>query len=223
MNKSITFKQYRVIDLTIWSIFLVLSEGLTTVATTKWFVGVPFAVSTTLIFLCIGMIRWGAWSSVLAVVGGLTFVVASGADAKRCIIYLVGNLFSLAALFLIRGVGKDRLRKSNWLLILYALTTYLSVCIGRWIVSLIFEPALNSIIAYIGIDVITLLFTAVALVVLSKVDGMVEDQHDYVLRQAREREAEQGGDSDMLSEITSDPKYLDGVFEDDQSFGADET
>ena len=67
------------------------------------------------------------------------------------------------------------------------------------------------------------MFTAVALVVLSKVDGMVEDQHDYVLRQAREREAEQGGDSDMLSEITSDPKYLDGVFEDDQSFGADET
>ena len=216
MNNSITFKQYRAIDLTILSVFLVLSEGLTTVATTKWFVAVPFAITTTLIFLCIGMMRWGAWSAVLAIVGGITFVIASGADAKRCAIYIIGNLFSLLSLLFIRAVGKNKLRGSNLLLILYAIVTYLSVCLGRWLVSLIFEPALDSIIAYIGTDVITLLFTAVLLTALKGVDGMIEDQHDYVLRQAQEREKEQSGDANALEEITSDPDYLDDVFEDEE-------
>ena len=217
MNKNITFKQYRAIDLTIWAIFLVLSEGLTTVATTKWFVGVPFAISTTLLFLCIGMMRWGAWSAVLAVVGGLTFVIASGADAKRCIIYLIGNMFSFLALIFIRLIGKGKIRSSNLLLMLYALITYLCVCIGRWLVSLIFMPALDSIIAYIGTDIITLLFTAVILASLKSVDGMLEDQHDYVLRQAREREAEQTADTKAIEEITSDPDYLDDISWDDES------
>ncbi len=222
MNNSITFKQYRAIDLTVLSLILILSEGLTTVATTKWFVAVPFAISTTLIFLCIGMMRWGVWSAVLAVVGGLTFVIASGADAKRCLIYVIGNLFSLLALILVRLIGKSKLRSSGPLLMLYALTTYVSVCLGRWLVSLIFEPALDSIIAYLGTDIITLLFTAVLIVALRNVDGMIEDQHDYVLRQAREREAEQSGDTRVLEEITSDPDYLDDVSWDDESSETEE-
>ena len=48
------------------------------------------------------------------------------------------------------------------------------------------------------------------------VDGMIEDQHDYVLRQAKEREKEQSGDAQALEEITSDPDYLDDVFEDEE-------
>lgn len=212
---NITFEQYRRIDLTILSILLVISEGLTTLATTKWFVAVPFAISTTLLFMCIGMMRWGGYSFILAALGGATFALASGADAKRFVIYILGNLFSLLALFFIRAVGKTKLRKSIPLLVAYAVITYLSVCIGRWLVSLIFEFSLGSLLAYLGIDVITLLFTAVVVPLLRNVDGMIEDQREYIIRQAKEREAEQRKDTNALEEITSDPDYLDDVFDDE--------
>ena len=220
MNK-ITFEQYRRIDLIMLSVLLVISEGLTTLATTKWFVAVPFAITTTLLFLCIGMMRWGGYSAVLAVVGGITFVVASGADFKRCVIYIIGNLFSLLALFYINAVGKNKLRRSIPFLVLYAVITYVSVCIGRWLVSLIFEPSLSSIVAYVFTDVITLLFTAVAIALMRNLDGMIEDQKEYVTRQAREREAERKKDSARLEEVVSDPNYLDDVFDEEDEEDAD--
>ena len=46
--QNISFKQYRNIDLTVLAVLLLLSEGITTLATTKWFVGVPFALLSPL-------------------------------------------------------------------------------------------------------------------------------------------------------------------------------
>ena len=220
MKNSITFKQYRAIDLTILSVFLILSEGLTTVATTKWFVAVPFAISTTLAFLCIGMMRWGIHSWILALIGGatygLTFVISSGEDPKKCLIYVIGNLLSLLAIPFIKLIGKNKLRQSNLLLLSYAVLTYLLVCVGRWMVSLIFEVSLSSLLAFIGPDVITLLFTAVLLTVVKSVDGLIEDQHDYILRQAKEREDEERKDAQRLHEVYDDPDYLDGVLDEEE-------
>ena len=214
---NITFKQYRVIDITILSIILAISEGITTLATTRWFTAVPFVISTTLLFLCIGMMRWGAYSAVMAVIGGAVFVFASGADAKRCVIYIIGNLFALIALVFIRLIGNNRLRKSIPLLLTYAAITYLAVSLGRWLVSLVFEPSLKSLLAYVGVDVVTLLFTAVLLTLMRNVDGMLEDQREYILRQAKERGAEAASDGDDLEAIIDDPDYLDGILEDTDS------
>lgn len=58
---NISFEQYRKIDLTILSVLTVVSEGLVTLATDKWFVGVPFAISTSLLFILITMMRWGVY------------------------------------------------------------------------------------------------------------------------------------------------------------------
>ena len=218
MNNQITFKQYRTIDLTILSVLLVLSEGLTTVATTKWFVGVPFAITTTLAFLCIGMMRWGWHAAVLPLVGGITFVIASGKALSLDLlcIYIIGNLFALLLVPFIKRIGNERLRKSSPMLAGYAALTYLAICLGRWLVSLIFVPALDSVLAYLGYDVITLLFTAVLIPSLKTVDGMLEDQKHYIIRQAEEREAEQRKkDTAAMMDAYDDPDYLDGIHEED--------
>ena len=213
---NITFKQYRNIDLLILSILLVISEGVTTLATTKWFVGVPFAISTTLLFLCITMMRWGAFAALPALVGGAIFSLASGGEIKHYIIYGLGNLFCLLSLILLKALGKDRVRGRASLLILYAAITYLSVAIGRFAVSLIYEINFGNLLYYITTDVITLVFTSVVLVLLRKVDGMIEDQRSYLIRKAEESAAEAAPtDGDDLSAIVADPDYLEGAFESD--------
>jgi hypothetical protein len=129
---------------------------------------------------------------------------------------MVGNLFSLLSLLFIHFVGRERMRKSVPLLITYAAITYLFVCVGRWLVSLIFEPALGSILAYLGTDVISLLFICVLVPALRNVDGMLEDQKHYVLRQAREREEEQRKkDTQAIEDAYDDPDYLDGIAEEE--------
>lgn len=213
---NITFKQYRNIDLFILSILLVISEGLTTLATTRWFVGVPFAISTTLLLICITMMRWGAFAAIPAVVGGLVFTVASGGELRHYLIYGVGNLFCLLSLILIRAFGKEKIRARIPLLLLFTAVTYLSVALGRWLVSLIFEPGFGSLLVYITTDVVTLIFTSVIVILMRKVDGMLEDQRAYLIRRAEEEAAEmRPTDGDDLSALTADPDYLEGVFETD--------
>ena len=213
--QSITFRQYRSIDLTIMAVLLAVSEGLTTLATTKWFVGVPFAISTTLIFMLIGMMRWDAYGIISALVGGAVFSIASGADIRQALIYILGNCLGLISLLFIRTVGKERVRTSPPYLVIYAVMTYLAVAVGRWLVSLIFEPSIRSLLVFITTDSVTLLFSIVIILLMRKVDGMIEDQRAYLIRQAEERESAVAPDYDDLSSVIEDPDYLDAL--DDES------
>ena len=218
--QNISFKQYRNIDLTVLAVLLLLSEGITTLATTKWFVGVPFAISTTLIFIIITMMRWGIFAFIPAIVGGLVFSLASGADFSRIVIYTVGNLFALTVCIFLRLVGRERVRKSIPLLLVLSVLSYVSLALGRWLVSLIFEPGIKSLLVYLSTDTVTLLFTSVLLILLRGVDGMIENQRHYLIRlsEEREREANSSYDTDGLESVTDDPDYLEGVFDSDGDY-----
>lgn len=217
--QNISFKQYRNIDLTVLSVLLLLSEGITTFATTKWFVGVPFAISTTLIFIIITMMRWGVFAFIPAAVGGIVFSIASGAGATQFVIYTAGNLFALLPCIFLHFVDKEKVRKSIFLLTVLSVLSYVSLALGRWLVSLIFEPSIKSLLVYLTTDIVTLLFTTVILVLMRGVDGMIEDQRHYLVRlsEEREKEASKTSDGDDLESISEDPDYLSGVFDDGEA------
>ncbi len=186
--QNISFKQYKCIDLSILAVLLAISEAVTTVATNKWFVGVPFAISTTLLLTLVAMMRWSGYAAIIAALGGVVFSLASGADASQYLIYTVGNLFSLLGLFVLLPVGKERVRRSAPWTLLYCAVSYASLQLGRWLVSLIFEPSIGSLLVFLTTDIITLLFSAVVLLLMRRVDGVFEDQKHYLLRLAEERE-----------------------------------
>ena len=54
MDNRITFKQYRNVDLFIFSLITAVGEGVATFATSRWFVGQPMAISITLAMILIG-------------------------------------------------------------------------------------------------------------------------------------------------------------------------
>ncbi len=185
MNQ-ITFKQYRNIDLTILAVLLVISEAVTTVATNSWFVGVPIAISTTLLFVCIGMMRWGICGAVYPILGGLVFCIASGATAQQYLIYALGNALSLVSLVLFKIFTKEKIRLKPSLLILFVSCTYLFMQLGRWLTSLIFVIDFSALLMYVLTDTISLVFAVVIMLLLRNTDGMIEDQKAYLFRKQRE-------------------------------------
>ncbi len=173
------------------SILLIISEAITTVATNTWFAAQPVAISTTLTFICIFMMRWSAYAAIPAVLGGVVFCIASGASAQQMLIYAVGNLLTLLALLWFKRWKKDDIRLGNFKLIFFTVSVYLLMQLGRWLVSLIFSGNIWNLVGYIASDIISLLFAVVIMFILQKVDGMIEDQKAYLFRLERQRKEEQ--------------------------------
>lgn len=195
--KEITFEQYRTIDLTIWAVLTMIFEAIATAAAARWFVSQPVALSITLTMVCIVMLRWGAGSAILAVLGAFVYCMVSGAGIQQYIIYLLGNLFSLTALIVIKAFGREKIRNNAGCLFLFAVTAYMGMAFGRCLVSFFFGGSIRAFIAYASTDIISLLFSVVILMILRKNDGMLEEQKTYLLRIAREKEADMNNNEFM--------------------------
>lgn len=182
MENKMTFSRYRAMDLLIFSVLTAVFESIATLATSKWFVGQPVAISITLALILITMHRWGAYAGIVAAVGGLAFCFTSGASWEHYLIYALGNLFALTALVYFRIFGKESVKRSFPKTLLFAFTAYVSVALGRWIVSLMFGAGFTELVGFIMSDWITLLFAVAILYSCKNVDGLIEDQKQYVIR-----------------------------------------
>ena len=186
---NLTFKQYRNIDLSIFAVLLVISEAITTVATNVWFDAQPVAISTTLIFICIVMMRWSWLALIPASIGGLVLCIASGANPEQYLIYVIGNCAALLAMVWFKIWGKDKIRESYFKTFAFATTAYVAMQLGRWALSLPFNARLDALLVYLTTDIISLLFTVVVMMIMRNTEGMLEDQKAYLFRLQREREA----------------------------------
>ena len=188
---NLTFKQYRNIDLSIFAVLTILSEGIATLATGRWFAAQPVAISTTFVFICIMMMRWGGFAAISAALGGLVFCIASGAEIQQIVIYCVGNCFALLAMLWFKVFKKDEIRLDFFKLVIFVLSAYISMQLGRWLISLCFGGKLWNLVGYLAVDVISLLFAVVLMLILRKQEGMIEDQKAYLFRLDRQKREEQ--------------------------------
>ena len=187
---NITFKQYRNIDLSIFTALTLISEGVATLATGRWFAAQPVAISTTIVFICILMMRWNWFAAIPALVGGVVFCIVSEAGIPQIVIYGLGNCFGLISMLWFKLFKKDEIRKDGFKLVLFVLGTYVSVQLGRWVISLCFGGALWNLVGYLTTDIISLLFALVIMFILRSMDGMIEDQKAYLFRLERQRNEE---------------------------------
>lgn len=188
MNQ-ITFKQYRTMDVIILVALTIIFEGITTAATNKWFALQPIAMSIGLAMVCVTMMRWGWQAAFTAFASGFVFCVISGATGEQYLIYCIGNLCALVALFWVKRFGKDGIRGSVPKLLVFGTTAYFGMALGRWLVSLVFGGDIMALLVYATTDIMTLAFAILVLLLFRKADGMLEDQKAYLFRLERERKA----------------------------------
>ena len=189
--KQITFKQYRSIDLTIICVLTAGFELLVALATNRWFVAQPMAVSLLTTMICIAMMRWNAYALIPALSGSIMYCIALGANLSQYVIYCGGSLFTILALPILKKLGKDEVRKDFFKRVVFITSTFVLMILGRWICSLPFDFKVNSLITFFTTDILSLLFAWIVVSVAKNGDGLIEDQKSYLLRLEEERKAEQ--------------------------------
>ncbi|MBQ2954175.1 MAG: hypothetical protein IJE07_11655 [Clostridia bacterium] len=190
MERRRTVGQYRVVDLLLFAVMMAVSEWLVIHAGRFWFSDQLYTLSIVPVMTAIVMMRWGPWAAIHAALGGAVYCWASGATAAQWAVYCGGNLLGLAALLLFHAPGKERIRQDALLTMGFGLLTALLMQLGRALLSLLFGGTAGGMIVFFTTDVITLLFTAVVMWIVRRLDGIFEDQINYLLRVQREQEEE---------------------------------
>jgi len=193
VKKQLTVGQYRAMDLFFFALMMVISESVIVLAATRWFPNEPYTVSVVAAVVAIVMIRWGPWAAVHAALGGVVFCLVSGAAPRQYLIYCGGNLLALPLLFFIKKQGADAIRRDSFKTVAYGLLTLLLMEAGRALLSLVLGASPAAAAGFFTTDIISWLFTALILWIARRLDGIMEDQKQYLHRVAQEREEEKGG------------------------------
>ena len=193
MERQRTIGQYRAMDLALFAIMLAIFESLVVIAARRWFPNEPYTVSVAPAITAIVMMRWGPWAGLHAALGGAVFCLASGARPAHYAIYIIGNLFSLGALGLIKVLTPEGIRTSVMKSLGFGLAVTLLMQLGRALVSLVLGTAPAAALGFFTTDAITLLFTLVLIWIVRRLDGMFEEQNHYLQRLRQEEEEERGG------------------------------
>lgn len=192
MNKQISLQQYRNIDLTILLVVQSVSQTLIYKASTTWFADQIYIVSPVAAVTALVMMRWSGCGAIHAVVGGVLYALIAGGSWQQVLIYGLGNLFSLAALLMLKLLGKERIRKDALLTILFALCAQILMQFGRSGVAAVLGYPAGICLGFITTDLLSCLFSMVIIWSVRRIDGLFEDQKHYLLRVQREQEVERG-------------------------------
>ena len=190
MKHQITFRQYRAMDLFIFTFLLCVCETLITLGATRWFPQEPWTLSLTPAITAVVMVRWGGFAAIPACLGALVFCLASGATLSQYAIYCVGNLAALALTQFLYRFGWKRLHDQVLLAILFGLLTALLMQAGRALMALILGTPLMLCGGFFTTDVLSALFAALVVWMARNLNGMLEEQKHYLRRIAEEMENE---------------------------------
>ncbi|MBQ4639831.1 MAG: hypothetical protein IJB69_04840 [Clostridia bacterium] len=190
MQRQITFRQYRAMDLFFFSLMLTVSETLITLGATIWFPGEPYTVSLSCAVMAIVMVRWGVWAAVPVTAGNLAFCLVSGAAPAQYAIYVLGSLAGLAVLPLLKKKGWQTLHDNVLFALLYGLLCALGMQGGRFLVALAFGNSLQVCAGFFTTDILSTLFSVLLVWIARKLDGMLEEQTHYLKRIQEEKEKE---------------------------------
>lgn len=197
MQRQITFRQYRMMDLIFFTAALCICETLITLGATVWFPAEPYTLSLVPAVTAVVLVRWGAWAMIPAALGSLAFCLASHAAAMQFVIYLIGSMAFMVLLPWIRRIGWEKLHDHVLLTMLYGMLAALLMQAGRFLVAFAAGTPAATAAGFFTTDALSTLFAVLIVWIARRLDGMLEDQRHYVRRvkeeQERERKARQEG------------------------------
>lgn len=189
-ENQLTLGQYRNIDLTILVVVMAVSQVLIVKASTGWFSDQLYVVSPVAAVTALVMMRWGVWAGIHAFLGGILFTALSGGAWQHYLIYGIGSLLSLAALPMLKAIGKEKIRKDLILSLTFALCVQLLMQLGRAGLAKLLGFSWLEALGFITTDILSELFTVLIIGIVRRIDGLFEDQRMYLLRIQSEQKKE---------------------------------
>lgn len=193
MKREITLRQYRTVDLVMTLVIMLVSQAVIYFAATKWYLDQLYIVSPVAAITAIVFMRWGAYAAIHAFAGGAAHCLLFGGGWTQLLIFSLGNLLSLFALFLIKKQGKENVRSSAYQTVLLGFLVQALMLLGRAGIALILGFEASACLSFITTDALSILFTVLIVWIARRVDGLFEDQKHYLIRMHQQDET-QGGE-----------------------------
>jgi len=185
-SRLISVKQYRLTDLFLFALILVIYDLLAHFVPTLFQGAAVYSFCLTLLFTLTVMIRWGWQSAFFAVGDGVFLALLGGGGWSMVLSYAVGNAFMLLLLIPIKFIGKEKITSRWWASAAFVLVGWVLQNVGITIMQTIFgEGFVSCIKANFGFALTGLLQLAMSVVitlVLRRLNGMYEDQLSYLMR-----------------------------------------
>ena len=163
------------------ALMLSVFEFLIVTAANFWFPDQLYTASLAAAVASIVYMRWGVWGGIHAVEAGIIYCLFAGGTREQYIIYCLGNLFSLAAVILLKAVGKEKVRTGR-LSLVFPLLVQLLMHVGRACMAMLQGAGPLTVVNFFTTDSLSYLFTFVIIWIARKLDGVYEDQKHYLLR-----------------------------------------
>ena len=189
MKQQITFRQYRAMDLFIFTALLCIGEMLITLGATRWFPQELWTLSLGPAITAIVMVRWGGFAAIPAALGALAFCIASGANPAQYLIYIGGSLLPLVWCLWLKKRWQ-KFRDQVLLALFYGASVALMMQLGRAVLALVLGHPLAAALPFFTTDALSTLFAALIVWIARRLDGMLEEQKHYLRRVAEEQEKE---------------------------------
>lgn len=188
-NGRISFGQYRLADLFLFLLIMVVCEVINIFAVRQWFKGQLFTISVMLLVTLIVMIRWNWLGVFFPIIDGAVYCWMCGATGPQFGVYILGNAFVslIALLFLV--VPKEKLTGHWYTTIGYAVLGYVLLVLGRTLVGLCFGwNFVDTLLGTLAGESLNLVFAIVGLLIVRRFNGMLTDQKKYVFKVTKERD-----------------------------------
>ncbi|MDE7083383.1 MAG: hypothetical protein K2O89_06760 [Clostridia bacterium] len=189
INGVVSYNQYKLVDILLFIVIMTALEALNVYAIQKLFPDMLFAVSLMFTVSLIVLVRWNWLAAIFPVLHGILYSAFMGAQIETYVVYAVGNAFILLSWFIFKVIPKEKLFSKWYLVIIYPIIAFVLVIFGRSAVAACFG---NEFIPYLGntffTESLNIVFAIIALLILSRLEGLLEDQKTYLKRVARERE-----------------------------------
>lgn len=169
-------------DLVLFAVILLVSQGVITFSATHWFSDQLYIVSPVAAVAAIVMMRWGGFAALHAALGGAAICFFSGGSCKHLLVYAVGNLLCMLMLLMLKKLGKQAVRDHDKQSLLFAAGVQLLMMAGRALMALIVGFGWQGALGYITTDSLSIVFTLVLIWIARRVDGLFEDQKHYLRR-----------------------------------------
>ncbi|MGN0814467.1 MAG: hypothetical protein ACI4MH_04460 [Candidatus Coproplasma sp.] len=198
-SRLISFSQYRTNDLFAFAVILALAE-LLAFAALNWFPqAATFTFSLLVPITLIIMMRWG-WVSVLyAVAGGALYCLLHSASWEYYLAYCVGNALIGLVLIYFKLVGKQRIASKWYLSALAVILGWGLIVLGRsallMTTGMSFLTSLSAVAGFSDGGLLSLAMGIIVILVIRRLDGLFEDQKQYLIRIGKMRENEMKHDA----------------------------
>lgn len=193
INGVVSYNQYKLVDILLFMVIMTALEAVNVFAIKRWFPGMLFAVSLMFTVSLMVLVRWNFLAAIFTVSHGVVYCaflsVFQTVGYEEYIIYAVGNSFLLLSWFIFKIIPKEKLFSKWYLTLIYPLVAFVLVLLGRTLVATCFGVGfVEALGSYFFTESLNIVFAIIALLILRRFDGMLEDQKTYLKRVAREKE-----------------------------------